>query len=249
MKQITPQDGLPKNSILEVFDVNGISIMIDEYRETFESIIALLLDKEIISLHIKRVEQFERDHYPSDYQEVIKAADKYSLDGMNFLSLIRNGRLENAIRIYSRQTIVIVVTLFEIMLFELFRCLFCNRPERLQDFISVEPNETILEGNIKELAANAAKKASQTSYRKELEPLIKKIEHTFECKTDKKIMKKVFPYIKIRNRIVHEGSDEKLTPKIVIEGFNTIMEILHHFEQIAKTTNIPTEYSYSDESP
>ena len=55
------------------------------------------------------------------------------------------------------------------------------------------------------------------------------------------MIKKIIPYIEIRNQIVHEGLDEGITSKDVLAAFDTLLQILRHLEQIAKKQGVPTE--------
>lgn len=160
---------------------------------------------------------------------------------------------EQARSLYRRQMIVHAVTLAESMIKDLTVQLFIRHPERMTSFVGHRTDVDSTQGSVSfrlilqaksksDLIAGLAREASTRVAGKLKEKRFSRLERVGKHKLPDDLKDQLIEIIDLRNRIIHEHSDEDVITQKVVNTYEAILKRLStELETIANKNSIPTD--------
>lgn len=224
-------------------------IATDEYRSGFRSFLDYFLDEDARKLHEKKIREEINDQMEKSDEWVKKTLGKEEYK--DTFAQARVGNIYKAYTALTRQSTVIISTLFETFIQEFFTCLFCLYPQRMYKFLilsednplkgKIDLNEVLDVSSLPELIISCAEKASEQASKGKLSNRISNLENLTKNEVDSSIINKIAPIIEQRNKIVHEFTVDEIDPQTVMDYYETLLEIIEHLEDVAEKIGIETD--------
>ncbi len=182
-------------------------------------------------------------------KEVIDASQE-ALDLHN--SIVKSSKRIKVLQtteIFSRQSLVVIASLFEGAARELFQCIFCRHPSRMYEFLILSLKNTVIKGkvelrdiveapNMKRLIYSLASKASTQATNTSFDKIIKNLDKVTSGKLDTEIFSELGMFIEKRHKIVHEDYEASIEAKEVFSAFDAYFQVLQLLEEIALENDI-----------
>jgi hypothetical protein len=238
------------------FDAGTFHFIIDEHRAAFRSLHKLASDSETISIHLQKKNKEKELRVANN--ETLKLPDELEVN-LHVLSVLSSMYdIQNAMKIFNQQTIVVLVSIIESMLQEFFQCVFCKHPLRMYEYLYPKSTGDALKGKIdleeltqapsrEELIYSLASRASEVAMQGKFRSMLKILQQVTKNVFQEEILEKITLLAEQRNRIVHELSTEEISIQDVEDGFATMFELVEKSEQAAIQLNMPVAKINIDE--
>ncbi len=236
-------------SYKKTFNSTGWYVSADEYRSGFRSFIDYLLDKEAREIHKKNTREKldEELENSEEWEKEVFGKGEF----MDSFAEARVGNIYKAYTTLTRQSTVIISTLFETFIQEFLTCLFCLYPQRMYKFL-VLSNENPIKGKVdlkdvltaqsqNSLILDLAKKAAEQASRGQLIKIISNLEELTNNEIDPDIINKMGQIIDERNKIVHEFTSDEINAQVVMDYYSIFLEVIEHIEDVAEKIGIETD--------
>ena len=232
-----------------MFDAVKWRIRVDENFSAYRGLLEFVVDDSAIAAH----EQTIKEDLKSKSNErpfLKKMLDFAEKRGNNKLFIgMRTAHVYKSFEIYSRQSLVVLASFLEGVITNFFYCVFCKHPNRMYNFISSGSNQNIIGkidlkkilsfSNIEDLLFDLASEASNNASSGDYKSVLKRLVEITKGAVTLEEANKTIQIIEIRNRIVHELSQEEIDPELVANSFNSVIEFITCLENAAKKMEIP----------
>jgi len=165
---------------------------------------------------------------------------------------LREGYLEgirDAHNVYKRQMIVLIATYIENILIDFMECTFTAHPSRMYEYLNdgierhlkgkVDLKEILESGSIETLVERLASRSASIATGGKFCTALNNLERITKSKLESKLTKDLLTLVELRNRIVHEASQDIVTYEQVRDGFEHITALLKALGNIATSSDIP----------
>lgn len=147
--------------------------------------------------------------------------------------------------VYLRQMIVLAATYVELIVTDFFRCVFIAQPQRMNQVLPPDGNsamvpltEVIQADSKDQLLANLANRAARLKGDRQPDKLVKRLTTDCHIKLHLPLVDDLKSLTELRNRIVHEDSDEKITLEEVHSRFGMILYLLYVLAQATEAHGV-----------
>jgi len=236
-------------SVKKIFRSTSWFIYTDEYRSGFRSFIDYFLDKDARKMHEKNVRK-KIDEEMENSEELVKEI----LGKDEYKEVFAQARVKDIYKAYTaltRQSTVIISTLFETFIQEFFTCIFCLYPQRMYKYLILSPenpikgkidlNDVLAVTSLSNLILDMAKKAAEQANKGKLGRIVSNLEELTNNKVDTTIINKMDPIILKRNEIVHEFTHDEIDAQVVMNYYSILLEVIEHVETTAEKIGIETD--------
>lgn len=198
------------------------------------------------SLHELLSEKEVRKIY---YQKKEKEVEKIEFESVQKLVLLVKLReIGNAIDIFNRQTLVVLVTIIESMLEEFVFCVFCASPQKMYEYLhdgdeknkgKIDLKEILESISQEDLLVSLARKAASRVMQGEFKNTVKKIKKITTGESFPKNLLDAMIALNIaRNKIVHELSRAETPYDEVAKAFEIANKLLEYLKEISEQLGI-----------
>jgi len=187
------------------------------------------------------------------FEKSLKLPDKFirkSFDGL------LHEKITQAFELYSRQMVVIAATYVEGMLQEFFEVFFGTKPETIHDFLTKDETERG-KVNLSELLAHSSKddlietlimRASRNAADGSLRKVSMRIKRLTKYDIKNSIIDDTQVLVNLRNSIVHEDIDKKVSQKEIENYFHTTYEFMQELGHTCISVGLQYEYEWKTPS-
>lgn len=155
--------------------------------------------------------------------------------------------ISDAHAIHRRQMIVLAASIFEGCVGNFLRALFETRPELMHNYLGSEASKGTLslklvvtsptrDQLVRSLSDQAASRVLGLKYSK----ILSALDQLGGQPLPKPLLSQLGNLLEQRNRIVHEGSAEPVSPKDVKDRLQTVRQLTSHLELVAQSAGVPT---------
>jgi len=197
-----------------------------------------------IHAHLKTAGAPQRSTESGKLVDVPKREIKKWIDGVS-------ESINIAFDAYSRQLVVVVASVIEAALAEVFAVLFTARPESMHRLeselaqagvrLSTSLEELSAAQSIDELRATVVDRAVSVAVQGKPRTLLKRIERLFGCSIDSPLLSAYVELIDARNRIVHEHSRSPVSTEEVERFFDTGTQFVEFLGKAATAAKVPVD--------
>jgi hypothetical protein len=239
----------PTYSLKKIFYSTKWYISTDEYEAGFKAFIDYLTDTDARKIHESKIRE--------EVGKSIEGEDEFIknlFDMEEYKDVFGGARASNIYKAYSalsRQSTVIISTLFETFIQEFFTCIFCLFPQRMYNFLILSPenslkgkidlNDVLSANNPRVLVLNLAKKASEQAAKGKFSQILSNLQELTKNEIDHSIVEKMEPILEERNKIVHEFTYDDIKVQTVMDYYSTFIEVIEHVEIVAEKIGIETD--------
>jgi len=155
--------------------------------------------------------------------------------------------MDIAQQVYLRQMIVLSASYVELILRDFFECLFRAHPLRMNQVLppkdsnkAVVSLSEIVKADSKEaLLAGLASQAAGYKASGEIDRILRELTADCRIQLDRPFLEDLRELKELRNRIVHDDTDEQVTFAKVHSSFGLVLYIIYVLSQVADTYKIP----------
>lgn len=155
--------------------------------------------------------------------------------------------IKSALETYSRQLIVVVVTIVEASIGEAFRVLYTCRPGLMHSLkggnSAFEPSVTLDElmkaGDLSSLKTTIIERAVSAATAGGIEAIVKRIEKNFQNTFPTECKEKFIALSKLRNQIVHDHISRIFIESEITDYFDTGIDFLEKLGRMVNKQNLP----------
>ncbi len=222
-------NSITKDTSTEVFDITKWQYKILNTPVYFLEIYGFVKEKDLVSEYIDRR---EIETVKSEKIIAKKVRDLPDSDKAPFIDYI-GGDLEIAVKILSRQMIVLAATYIEGIISEFLILIFSKYPERMYEYIGqdishkgkgkVSLREIIYASSKEELIYTLSERAALQATSGKFSIVRKRIEIISNCDLDENLGS----IIELRNKIVHEAVEPEISEDEVIDTYKNLEKMLY----------------------
>lgn len=156
------------------------------------------------------------------------------------------GEMSIAKNVYLRQMIVLAATYVELILTDFFRCVYIAQPQRMNDVLpphgkssaTVSLMEIIQSGSKEEMLANLADRAARHKGDGEPDKILRQLTMDCHIKLHLPLVDDLKSLKELRNRIVHDDTEEAITFEDVHSRFGMILYLLYVLAQSTEAIGV-----------
>jgi hypothetical protein len=169
----------------------------------------------------------------------------------NFIRDLQVGNIRDLRQLYSRQMAVVAATYVELLLGDFFISIFQKTPARMHKFVwedektegRISLTDVVSFGSRPAILRNLAERATGNALKGKFEGSLKHLENVATRKLPEKPKTELIALNKLRNRVVHELSEDELGAENVKAILRTCVELLHFLGEIASDAKIALDDS------